>query len=282
MMSIGELSLFLIKAFCGLNGLILLVLFALQRKLVWPVPSIAVDPRTYGAQLIVIDKVLGRKGGEKIALAHYPASDRSAPVLVFFHGNGDQIGAGASFVGRKFSRAYGYGFLAVEYPTYPLSEGGKISETSAYEAAEAALRYLTEDSGLSVARERVIMMGQSIGTGVALEMAARGWGKKVVLISPFLSLPKLVSSILPNVIAWLRFFLLDKFMNSAKISGLDQPICIIHGVRDEIVPYQHGEELAKIGGEKVQFYSIENAGHNDIFRSDLSLEVLRTVARFIG
>mmetsp|Transcript_21883 Transcript_21883/g.89042 ORF Transcript_21883/g.89042 Transcript_21883/m.89042 type:complete len:126 (-) Transcript_21883:1859-2236(-) len=125
-------------------------------------------------------------------------------------------------------------------------------------------------------------MGQSIGTGVALEMATRGWGKKVVLISPFLSLPKLVGSILPEVIAWMRFLLLDKFMNSAKITELDQPICIIHGVRDEIVPHQHGEELAKIGGDKVQFYSIENAGHNDIFRSDLSLEVLRTVARFIG
>lgn len=127
---------------------------------------------------------------------------------------------------------------------------------------------------------RVILLGQSIGCSVALEMALRGYGAKVVLISPFLSLPDLVADILPDALTWLRFLLLDRMMNKEKIREIKVPVCIVHGDRDEIVPFEHGYRLSQLATTPVEFHRIENAGHNDMLSGVSSMEVLRICSRF--
>jgi fermentation-respiration switch protein FrsA (DUF1100 family) len=149
-------------------------------------------------------------------------------------------------------KSLGYGVLAVEYPGYGAAPG-KTSETSIYESAEAALKWLGQ--------RRVILSGQSLGSGVAVEMARRGFGEKLVLISPYTSMADVAAFHFP----WLpvRLLLKHKFDSASK--KVEQPVLIIHGTDDEVVPFALGEKLSK-HFPRARFIPIQGAHHNDIWR----------------
>lgn len=86
-------------------------------------------------------------------------SPHAATTIVYFHGNGDQIGWGGVYLGQLFSER-GYSFCAVEYPGYGLA-GGETSEASVLGAAEAVLLHLEESKGID--RKSMVLFGQSIG-----------------------------------------------------------------------------------------------------------------------
>merc|ERR1739845_145191 len=113
-------------------------------------------------------------GGDHVAV-HFPAKEPTAPTLVYFHGNADQIGLGAAYIGRRFADKFNMGFYGVDYPGYGLS-GGSPSEKSIAESSSQLLAHLCSANGLRVPQERIILMGQSIGCAVAIEMAVRGFG----------------------------------------------------------------------------------------------------------
>ena len=107
---------------------------------------------------------------------------------------------------------------------------------------------LTHLSELNVEKASLILVGQSIGCGPAIEMARRGYGQKLILLSPFTSLLALSQRIYPifsPALKLLPFLLLDKFDNLAKAKELEGvKSLVIHGSQDEIVPYDMGKDLA--------------------------------------
>lgn len=103
-------------------------------------------------------------------------------------------------------------------------------------------------ANLKVDKSMLVMVGQSIGCGAAVEMVRRGYGQKLVLLSPFTSLLALSQRIYPMFSPALKLFpflLKDKFDNLAKAQQLNSKTLVIHGNTDEIVPYDMGRELAK-------------------------------------
>src|SRR5437016_1321802 len=108
---------------------------------------------------------------------------QGAKVVAYFHGNGEDLADSVPMV--SLLRSLGMGVLAVEYPGYGVA-GGRPSEQGAYAAAESALSWLRSEGGIGA--DRVVLLGQSLGSGVACEMAKRGFGARVVLISPFTSI----------------------------------------------------------------------------------------------
>src|SRR6266478_10044910 len=98
-------------------------------------------------------------------------------VVAYFHGNGEDLADSIPMI--SLLRSLGMGVLAVEYPGYGVA-GGSPSERGAYAAAESALLWLRSDR--QIGPERVVLLGQSLGTGVASEMAKRGLGARLVLI----------------------------------------------------------------------------------------------------
>merc|ERR1711998_743485 len=100
------------------------------------------------------------------------------------------------------------------------------------EASVQLLTHLTRAGGLGVSPERLVLVGQSIGCAVAVEMATRGFGRKLVLLSPFSSLQDAAAAVYPIVapaLNLLPFMLFDKFDNSAKAGALGIPTLIVHG-----------------------------------------------------
>lgn len=247
-------------AYAALTGLASIA----QRALLFPAPRRG-DVTAFGdARLLRIPS----PEGEVPAL--YAPAPEGAPTLVHFHGNGEELADGALLASR-FRRA-GLGTFFVEYPGYGMA-AGSASERSIYVAAEAALQHLQGELG--VPRHRVVLEGQSLGSGVATEMAARGHGARMVLLSPYTSIVDMAARFAPFLPA--RVYVRDRFDSASKAPGIRIPVLVIHGTRDTLIPVEQGRRLASLFPEGT-FEEHGDRGHNDLFAVPGSPLVDRIVA----
>ncbi len=183
-----------------------------------------------------------------------------ARTLVHFHNNRETAGARADLARTLHAR--GFGVLLVEYRGYGASRGPGPCEEGLYLDAESALGMLAR-RGLGA--DRIVLWGTSLGTGVAAEMARRGWGSRLVLVTPYTSIPDLVADAAPGLPAGL--LVPDHFDTLAKSSAIQIPTLIIHGDADEVVPFWMGRRLADaIQGSRL--LRVAGARHGDLFARD--------------
>ena len=223
------------------------LLFFAQRKILFPAPTQLAAVRG-GIEKVDVP------GGTFLLWKSVPGD---GPVVVHFHGNGEQVGS-LTWLAEAWAE-HGVSFAAVEYPGYP-GAAGSPSEDSIVEASEAALRHLTGE--MKIDRSRLVLEGQSIGTGVAVNMASKGWGTRLVLLSAYTSLPAVGARAFP----WLPTSLLmrDRFDSESLAAGLRVPTLIVHGAIDQVIPVALGQALSKaIPGAK--FLSVDGAEHNDLW-----------------
>lgn len=233
---------------------IVAAVFVLQRSLLFPAPTGARAP----SQGLIRDKgfIAMRLPGPK--------------TVVHFHGNAEQL-SDTEWLGRKFVDQ-GLGFYAVEYPGYGLAASTPVSEAAIYSAAEAALVELEK----TVPKELIVLEGQSLGTGVAVEMARRGHGSKLVLLSAYTSIPDVAAGVLPFLPT--RLLVRDRFETASKAQGLSLPVLLIHGSEDEIIPTGMSRSLAKLF-PNATLRIVDGAHHNDLIRRPEVLEALAAFAR---
>lgn len=272
--TLQSVGIFAAKAY----GVLLVAIFFLQRKLIFMPSGTLADPKAQGGDPVVITLPAGPEPrAERRAAAFFPPRLPKGPVLVFFHGNADQVGWGPAFLGIYFKDRYGLGLYGVEYPGYGLAQPGSPNEANIYAASEALLHYLQDVLG--VEPEQIVLVGQSIGCAVAVEMARRGFGSRLVLLSPFTSLLDMSKALYPFLSPALRllpFMLLDKFDNNAKVKSIGMPSLVVHGKEDEVVPFSMGQALSK-QLPNAQFLPVPGVGHNDILDRE---DVLQEMAKF--
>ncbi|MCY1077933.1 alpha/beta hydrolase [Archangium lansingense] len=189
---------------------------------------------------------------------------------VSMEGSDDDQSADAEGLAQRFQEA-GLGFYAVEYPGYGLAAAQGPSETGIYAAAETALEHLHQKLG-GGPRERTVLQGQSLGLGVAVEMAKRGHGSRLVLITPYTSIVDLGA----RLFSWLPASLLVRapLDSAAKAPALKLPVLIIHGTRDEVIPVDMGQRLgALFPNATVRLF--EGKRHDDVLdRPAVLLEMM--------
>jgi len=185
---------------------------------------------------------------------YFKAKDPRGAVL-FFHGNaGDLSGWGS--VAEPFV-SHGYSVLMPDYRGYGKSIGA-LSEQALHEDARLALEHLQKD----FPDEKIVIYGRSIGSGLAVPLAAGLPLKALVLETPYTSLMDVAKVHYPIIPADL---LLRFRFNSAKAIGdVICPIHIIHGTADQVIPYELGRKLAEKAPGTVSFHSVPNGGHNDL------------------
>lgn len=250
----------------GLYGAVAGLAAAAQKRLVYPAPAQVVEPHARGAELW---RIPGRHGRTVYAL--YAPAPPGAPTIVHFHGNGEQLSDQAPLV-RAFSGA-GLGACAVEYPGYGLSRKNTPDEHAIYEDAETALEHLAL---LGVPASSVVLEGQSLGTGVAVEMARRGYGSRLVLISPYTSLVDMARHIAPFLPV--GRLVTERFDTAAKAPRIDLPALVIHGEDDEIIPVSMGRRVAKLLPH-AELVIVAGGHHNDLFAVD-GPDLIRRIVAF--
>ncbi|MHA1598090.1 MAG: alpha/beta hydrolase [Alphaproteobacteria bacterium] len=212
-------------------------------------------------------------------LSWYRAATPGKPTLVLFQGNAGNIQHRGTKV-RQFLDA-GNGVMLVGYRGYG-GNPGSPSEQGLYADARAALDYL-ENTG--VAADRVVLYGESLGSGVAVKLAAE-WADKampvagLVLESPFSSVVDSAAFYYPYIpVGWL---LKDRFESTAIIADVAAPVMVIHGERDEVTPVRFGRKLFEAAVQPKQAHWIRDAGHNDLADyglQDLVLDFLNGLSR---
>lgn len=227
---------------------------ALTRRFLFPVHDLRVVPSPHG---FTEHRIATRDGNWARAL-ELEAAERGRTV-VHFHTN-RETAEGLADLARAL-RARGLGVVLVEYRGYGRSTGDP-TEAGIYADAEAVLDMLGR-RGLGA--DRIVLSGASLGTGVAAEMARRGRGARLVLVTPYTSIPGVVEDVVPLFPS--RIFIEDRFDTLAKASGIVVPTLVIHGDADEIVPFWMGERLAQeIRGAVLR--RVPGGRHGDLFARD--------------
>ena len=246
----------------------LAALYVGQRSVIYPRPPVYDDAKAYGGEFAEIVRADGVVG-----LFVPPPKEEEQIVALYFHGNADQITWGGAMIGKEL-RERGIGTFAAEYPGYGLAAGDPTEE-SIMQDAEAALRAVKELRP----EAKVTLVGQSIGCAPALAVAAAP-GLPVVLISPFTSLAAMASTLLPFIPQRaLKLLVKDKFDNAALAPSVTSPVLVLHGTRDEIVPYDMGEAMSEALADAT-FVPLEKAGHNDVLSPPHDQVVFDAIEKF--
>jgi pimeloyl-ACP methyl ester carboxylesterase len=202
------------------------------------------------------DVFYGSPAGSKIHAWYLPARSES-PVLVLFPGNaGNLSGRGQTLV--RIRERLGTSVLIFDYPGYGKSEG-KPNEERCYDAAEGAIRWLRAEKAAPAGQ--LILYGESLGGGVATEMARRHSCRALVLVKTFTLLPAAAKRHYP----WLpcHWLMSNRFDNLSKLPEIHAPVFIASATQDRVVPYEHGERLLQAANEPKQFFRDAGSDHND-------------------
>ena len=184
----------------------------------------------------VAARILGPKNGIK--------------AILYCHGNAEDLTAiDGRFDGLIES---GYTIATFDYPGYGLSEG-KPDETGCYRNAHMLYNWLINDRGFPPTN--IVVVGYSIGTGVAVELATSEVVGGLWLEAAYLSAPRVVTRI--------RFLAIDPFPNCDRIRNVKCPIVMLHGTADSIIPYSHGRKLYDLAPKPKWFIPVDDAGHTD-------------------
>ena len=181
--------------------------------------------------------------------------DATSGAVLFSHGNGGNL----SWWGRTIEEWHEHrreAFLIFDYPGYGKSEG-QPSEAGCYAAALAAYTWIREIQ--HVPGEKLLLVGQSLGTGVVTHLALDCRHRALVLISPFSSMPDMASEKLPMFPG--RWFIHNSFDNLARIGRCQRPLLVVHGVADDLVPIQQGERLFAAANPPKKFLPLDGVGH---------------------
>jgi len=234
----------------GYLGIGALMYFA-QRSLMYFPDRARTAPAAAGlpqAEEVTLDTA----DGEKIIVWHVPPRG-DKPAIIYFHGNGGALNLRAP----RFNRisAEGFGLIGVSYRGYGGSTGTP-TEAGLINDARAAYDFAAQRY------RRLAVWGESLGTGVAIALAAEKPADRVILESPYTSTVDIGAAnywLLP-----VRLLMKDQFRSDLRIAQVRAPVLILHGEADGIIPIGYGERLFAMVPGKKQMMRFPRGSHNDL------------------
>ncbi|HWK00626.1 MAG TPA: alpha/beta fold hydrolase [Xanthobacteraceae bacterium] len=232
------------------------VLYFGQRALLYrPPDTIARTPASEGFPEASTIRIKTRDGEQLVAWFAPPKDGK--PIVLFFHGNAEVL----AWRVERFKKLTqdGTGLLAVSFRGYAGSTGSP-SEAGLVADGEAAYAF-------AVARytaSRIALWGYSLGSGVAVQVAARHPVAKLVLEAPYTSTVDIAAERYPFMPV--RGLMLDQFQSIEYIKDVQAPLLILHGAEDRVVPITFGERLFAAANEPKRFVRFPESGHVNLDR----------------
>ena len=235
-----------------LGGLV--VLFFAQRAFIFPIPqTLRTAPEAAGFPEAE-EHALTTADGEQVIAWHVPAKPGHA-VVIYFPGNGDFL---AGHVGRlRDITSDGTGLVALSYRGYAGSSG-RPSERGLLLDAAAAYAFAAARYGA----DRIVVWGFSLGSGVAVALAADQPVGKLILEAPYTSIVDVAGSLFR--IVPVRWLIRDQFRSDERIARVAAPLLIMHGARDSTISISFGERLFALAHEPKRFVRFPDGGHDNL------------------
>ncbi|MGH6847340.1 MAG: alpha/beta hydrolase [Methylocella sp.] len=240
-----------LACFAAIYILMVVGLAVFQRRLQYFPDRNLADP-TQAGMSGVEDLRLTTDDGETLVAWYVPAKD-GHPLILYFHGNGggliDRVQRFLAFT------ASGYGLLAISYRGYGGSTGSP-TQKGLMEDGETGYR---EARARGYDGGRIVLMGESLGTGVAIALAATHEAAALVLDSPFSSAVDVAAAHYPMFpVRWLMF---DRFRSDLAIGNVHIPILVLHGDEDDVVPIRLARRLFDLANEPKTFMLVSGGKH---------------------
>ncbi|MCZ6744957.1 MAG: alpha/beta hydrolase [Alphaproteobacteria bacterium] len=246
-------------------GALVGALSVFQRHLMYFPATDKPSPADFGVPEMDEVSLKTKDGLDLLAWYRAPQSD-ALPVILYFHGNAGHIGYRAGKV-RPYIDA-GFGVLLVSYRGYA-GNPGRPTEEGLYQDGRAAVAFV---AGKGIPARRTVFYGESLGSGVAVQLATEGTPGAVVLEAPFTSTADIAAKHYPFVPV--RYLVWDRFDSMDKIAGVQAPLLFLHGERDRIVPVRYGRKLFEAASEPKSARYFAEAGHNDLYTHGAAGEVI--------
>lgn len=242
-----------------------LLLFIFQRSLLYR-PSVGkISPAEFGIPEMYPVNLRTKDGLTLIAWYKPPNSPENFTVL-YLHGNAGHIGHRATKV--KPFLEQGFGVLLLSYRGYGPNEGSP-SENGLYLDGNSGLEFLASQQ---IPISNLVIYGESLGSGVAVELAQDKPISALILEAPFASMTETAQY-------HFKFFpasllVRDKFDSINKLKNIITRILIVHGKMDATVPFNFGRKLFDVAPEPKDFYEFPNSGHNDLYEYGAAEKIL--------
>lgn len=251
----ATIKLLAVAVLLGYLGLAALIWLSQERLMFMPHRAFAPASAPPGWRLEVV-RVTGRDGTRLAGVLARPPGEGRLPLVIYYGGNAEEVTAYAAAVAESYGpRAV----LLVNYRGYGESQGSPGEKALVSDALEifdwAAAR-------ADVDPARIALHGRSLGSGVAVQVAAGRPARCVVLTSPFASALAVARAVYPWLpVAWLMRHPFDSMAHAPRVGV---PALFVMGEADDLIPVEHSERLAAAWGGTVQRLRLKGFGHNDV------------------
>ncbi len=233
------------------------LLWAFQRELIYSPDPIPHVPPSHYATLAGVEEIRLETADGIVLTAWYAAAPANRPTVVMFPGKSASL-RGQRYRVRRFRDA-GMGVLLVAYRGYSGNAGAPY-EAGLYADARAALDWL---HSREVPDTSIVLYGVSLGSGVATRMAAERAVGAVVLEAPYTSVVDVAARRFPGMPV--RWLLRDRFDSLSRVTRLTEPLLIMHGDADTVIPQDFGRKLFEAAGSQKAGYWPHGVGHEALF-----------------
>ncbi|MBS56540.1 MAG: alpha/beta hydrolase [Rickettsiales bacterium] len=242
-----------------------LILYILQRRILFNKSGIPKHPSEYG--LYSVKEILIQTQDGIDLLSWYCEGDKKLPLLLYFHGNSFDIGERAYRIKKYIDE--NWNVLIVSWRGFSGNKGFP-NEQNLYLDAEATLKWIKNNTNFKL--KEIVVYGESLGTGVAVEIGTRYQFYSIILEAPFTSIPDIAQK--RYKIYPVKYLVKDKFDNYSKINKLKSPLLIISGKKDEIIPHSHSLKLLKRANEIKKGVFVDEAMHNNLYDFGIDKHVI--------
>ncbi len=253
--------------------MVLVGMYLIQTKLVYPGGPLRERPEQYGG--VGVQEIhLEMEDGVRLTHWFIPPTNKNLPVVVAFHGNAGHTGDRLAKL--KYFAEMGYGLFQVEYRGYAGHEGTP-SEQAFKADGLIALKWLSEQG---YTKDKLIMYGESLGTGMAVWLASQFPVQAVILEAPYSSIVDVAQAkywFLP-----VKYLLKDKWRSDLSIIDVKAPVFIFHGENDEVIPIAFSRKLFELIPNDKQAIYFDDGYHMDLYDHGAEKNVREFLQKFVA
>jgi uncharacterized protein len=202
------------------------------------------------------EEILETADGEEVITWYTPAQ-RGQPTVLYIHGNAGTLADRADRISNY--QAFGRGVLIMSYRGYSGSTGRPSEKAN---VADAVLAYDTLRSW-GTEPEDIIVYGESIGSGIAVQVAAKRPVSGVVLDAPYTSIVDIAELHYPYLPG--RLMMHDRYETLRHLKKVEAPVLVVHGELDRVIPVEMGRKVAARAPGPSEIITFPEAGHTDHF-----------------
>lgn len=227
--------------------------FILQRRLMYRPDPDRVSPAVFNLPGVK-ERVLVAPDTAQIVTWYAPAKP-GQPTILYFHGNAGNLASRSERVRRYVAR--GYGVMFMSYRGYSGSTGSPSERAN---VADAKLAYDTLIAD-GVVPEDIIVYGESLGSGVAVQVAADNEVGGLVLDAPYTTIVDVAALAYPYLPV--RPFVFDRYESVRYLPRVKAPLLVLHGENDRVIPVEMGKAVYAAANAPKEIATFPHAGHSD-------------------